>query len=105
VHLQEKSGEIELEVSSGDNGTGYRSLLIHYQGVPLDVFQDIRALPVDRVWEILYDEIDREGATVIHRLLLWPYREIEFRFRDLTLAGRVATGRGTRTPPLVESAQ
>jgi hypothetical protein len=76
--------EVRLEVFCNEWGPDSRAVLI-YRDAQLIGTTAARRIVGDRKSEILYDELDVDGETCIHRFLFWPrLRELEIRFHDLS---------------------
>jgi len=73
---------LSMIVTCGDNQKGYSEISIEYSISPfiseekIKLLQDIQK----NKFEILYDEIDIANVNFVHRLLLYPYKEIEIKF-------------------------
>jgi hypothetical protein len=82
------SGSLHIALRCGDLQAGDFDLDLDYSGVAIgSTLRDIlSAAAEDPETEILYDEIDQKADHHLHRILFWPYREIEIEFEGLDLA-------------------
>lgn len=102
VQSNRSKAELSIHLTSGYQQVGYRAMVLTYMGVPRESFDELRDLPSDRVWEVLYDEVDLEGEAAVHRMLFWPYAELVVVCSDFKLVTASADGRGPRVPPFLE---
>jgi hypothetical protein len=95
-----KDHTLLLELMCGDLSTGYFELELKYKGVDLMTsdLNILRTVTLEKKNEILYDEVDVSQEGYIHRLLFWPYREIDINFTELSLRKRPSLNRNTPTP-------
>ena len=88
VGLDRRGRELRLELRCGDERLGWYDLDLTYLGAILDAADVARLAAAARAPEtrLLFDEVDAapDGA-FLHRLLFWPYREVEVMFRALAL--------------------
>lgn len=92
--LDPGSRTLRLGLRCGDSQTGHFDLDLRYGGVHLgraDVPR-LRAM-AQEAEAVLYDEVDVAPSGYVHRLLLWPYRELDIVFARLALHRRAAGGR------------
>ena len=85
-----------VELRAGDNQNGYVDVDLRYEelSVPPIVIERLAAIADDPTSELLYDEVDERIANVyVHRLLFWPYREVELVFGRFSLLRRAVSGR------------
>jgi hypothetical protein len=81
------AASLDLRLRCGDLQRGYTDARLHYAGVSVGpaALDALRvALRPSRA-EVLYDEVDREGARYIHRLLLWPEGEASVVFEGVSV--------------------
>ena len=71
---------LELTLVAGDSSSGYRAVMLEYQGVHAGsrLLSTLRDLARDRETEVLYDEVDldEQDGLLVHRLLFWPRDEL-----------------------------
>lgn len=92
--LDPGSRTLRLGLRCGDSQTGYFDLDLRYEGIHLgraDV-PTLRATAQESE-AVLYDEVDVAPAGYVHRLLFWPYRELDIVFARLALHRRPPGGR------------
>lgn len=85
--LDRGADTLRWELFCGDLQRGYFDVALTYSGVRMAALDAALLAELCRGrFEALYDEVDRteEGACV-HRVLFYPYRELEVVFQDLTL--------------------
>lgn len=78
---------LEFGLRCGDLQVGHFDLDIVYMSITqsdADV-REIVSCAENSETEILYDEIDAFHSKYSHRLLLWPYKEVEICFSDFTM--------------------
>lgn len=78
---------LELGLRCGDLQVGYFDLDIVYLSTTqsdTDI-SGIVACAENPESEILYDEIDVDQPKYTHRILLWPYKEVEICFSDFSM--------------------
>lgn len=89
VQVDRPADSVSLELRCGDCQVGYFDLELVYAGVDWDrsELSELTAIADDPDTEALYDEVDRlaEGGPYVHRILWWPYREVELMFDGLTV--------------------
>jgi hypothetical protein len=85
--LDHRRRRVSLMLRCGDQQDGYSDRQFIYDGVDLArVDRAALASAVeDPETEILYDEVDVTDSRFIHRILFWPYREVQFTFENLQL--------------------
>jgi len=84
-----------LELRTGDRQAGYLDLGLEYRRVVL-TSQDLLALKqvvLNPMAELLYDEVDISDSGYLHRLLFWPYQEIDIGFAQLALEKKPSASR------------
>lgn len=78
---------VDLQLVSGDNQSGYYSLLINYKDALISkASNELEAIFESRSSRIRFDEFDiYDSDKPCHRFLLWPrnFGEIEIQFSDL----------------------
>ena len=103
VVVDRPGGEVRVELRCGDRQAGYYDLDLVYLDAVVDARDatELAAAARDPRSELLYDEVDvidgAGEAAYLHRMLFWPYRDVEIMFRALSL--RLAP-RADRSVPL-----
>jgi len=98
------SSEVVLDLRDGHLQCGYSDLDIVFERVSIELLNVVllRGLAEDVNTELLYEEVDvDESNRYVHRLLFWvgpqyatkPYREIEIRFKGISMQKRAQLAR------------
>ncbi|MBO9555037.1 hypothetical protein [Cellulomonas sp.] len=84
---------VAMRLVVGDLESGYEFAAVTYRGASIvGGAEEPRRLRLDdEQTEILYDEVDRDGARFVHRLRLWPTGEITVTFDDVEVVRSPAT--------------
>jgi hypothetical protein len=82
---------LRLELVAGDQGVGYQSVILTYDGVQIGDAQlaTLGDLVRDRETEVLYTEIDEDSdGLTVHRFLFWPRDELTISFKAVGVTRR-----------------
>lgn len=96
VTVDNEAHLLSLVLRCGDLQVGYFDVDLHYSGITLTTqqLQVLSRRAHDRHTEILADEIDMAAdGRFVHRLIFWPYDELEITFAGLTIQKRDQAGR------------
>jgi hypothetical protein len=88
VTFDQAHQKLELALRCGDLQVGYFDVLLVYAHININgcSLSDLKTIAEDPKAEVLYDEVDRsEIGPWVHRILFWPYREIQIEFGELDL--------------------
>ena len=88
--------EIRIELRVGHLAVGYEDVVIAYVDAEMEVASEaaLRNALDDPNTEILYDEVDLGvRRRFCHRLLFWPYREVELTFDNVVITRSPAAAR------------
>jgi hypothetical protein len=88
ITLDKEGARLRIDLIAGDLQRGYFDVAIEYHETEIGrldtvALRQIATLP-DR--QVLFDEVDRlETGQYVHRMLFWPYEELEVTFGTLGL--------------------
>jgi hypothetical protein len=88
IEVGTSDGRLRVILAIGDLQRGYYDLCLDYRGVSLASLDrhQLKELATGPEVEVLYDEVDTSGDEWVHRLLFWPYRDLDITFADLALS-------------------
>ena len=101
VIVDRRRRRVTLELRVGDQQVGYADLQLIYEEVDLTRLETatLRAAVDDSESELLYDEVDQEGeGRFVHRVLFFPYREVDIAFGVLHLSTQTRPDRHSARP-------
>ncbi|MEQ1518921.1 MAG: DUF4085 family protein [Usitatibacteraceae bacterium] len=86
--VDHQKGSVDILLRCGDLQVGYSDVRLVYSGVPTSALDEavLQEIATDPESELLYDEVDRSATGYVHRVLFWPYREVQIDFTALRIA-------------------
>ena len=101
ITVDHQAASLEVALRIGDQQVGYSDFDIKYSEVEglAGLQGELSRIVHDQDTELLYDEVDitTQGQSV-HRILFWPYQEIEVVFEEMTWTQAPTKGREFERP-------